>query len=497
MKENLPTCLLGTNINHLFVECLLLMTMTTNGKKIMSIKSTSLEIANLQDILTPIGVRLSGTYMQSFAYVTLKDRLPIILTKIIDNFSRNKEQIELKYGQEAIQEVKQIVGFISQLKNEIVTNKPLKILPMIENDDDNDVHLWNKYLEDKTEKEGTTPTWFNTEWLYCECYMYRTLIQKFLLMNALRMYDPFQEQKRNAFINSLITIKLLSKYLLNIVDKSKLIEGAEKKEGFIKFVQLNLWGNKCDLSLSAGSDISQTSNPIDQLPALYNDVLVDATDFAWQILNKQKANDSNIVDMVLDNAGYELFTDICLAVFLVQFGLAGKIRFYVKRYPWYVSDTTTPDFHWTLDYMRNSSNLDLERIANLSYNYLKNNTWTIEEESYWTGPYDFAEMKEKDKVLYAKLSDAKLVIFKGDLNYRKLLGDINWEYSTSFIEALRGFRPTNILSLRTIKSDVCVGLPPGKGELLYNKDVNWMITGQYGLIQATVESSCNCSTVCY
>ncbi|KAI4498728.1 hypothetical protein M0802_006195 [Mischocyttarus mexicanus] len=461
-RENLSTCLSGTNINHLFVGYLLLTTMTTNGKKIMSIKSTSLEIANLQDILTPIGVKLSGTYMRSFAYVTLKDRLPIILTKIIDNFSRNKEQIELKYGQEAIQEVKQIVGFISQLKNEIVTNKPLKLLPTIENDDDNDVNLWNKYLEDKTEKEGTTPTWFNTEWLYCECYMYRTLAQKFLLVNALRMYDPFQEQKRTAFINSLVTIKLLS---------------------------------KCDLSLSAGSDSSQTGNPIDQLPALYSDILDDATDFAWKILSKQKEHDSNIVDMVLDNAGYELFTDICLAIFLVQFGLAGKIRFYVKRYPWYVSDTTTPDFHWTLDYMKNSSNPELERIAKLSYDYLKNNTWTIEEESYWTSPYDFAEMKEKDKILYAKLSDAKLVIFKGDLNYRKLLGDINWEYSTSFIEALRGFRPTNILSLRTIKSDVCVGLPPGKGELLYNKDVNWMITGQYGLIQATIESSCNCSTV--
>lgn len=84
--------------------------------------------------------------------------------------------------QNATEEIKQMVGFISQLKNEIVTNKALTILPIIENDSDNDAAVWNKYLEDKTEKEGATPTWFNTEWLYCECYMYRRLAQKFLLM---------------------------------------------------------------------------------------------------------------------------------------------------------------------------------------------------------------------------------------------------------------------------------------------------------------------------
>ncbi|KAL2731288.1 damage-control phosphatase ARMT1-like isoform X2 [Vespula squamosa] len=492
---NFPLCLAGSNIYHLFIRCLLLTSMATNSKQTMPIRSNSVEIVNLQDTLTPFGVRLAGIYMRSFAYVTLKDRLPIILTRIVDNFSRNKEQIAQKFGENATEEIKQMVGFISQLKNEIVTNKALKILPIVENDSDNDAADWNKYLKDKTEKEGATPTWFNTEWLYCECYMYRTLAQKFLLMKALHTYDPFLQQKRDSFTHSLNTIKILNNYLLDVIDKGTLTE-LEKKQELLKFIQLNLWGNKCDLSLSGGADSDQTGNPIEQLTIFHDDILDNASDFVWQLLNKQKPNDSNIIDMVLDNAGYELFTDICLANFLVKFGLAGKIRFYVKRYPWYVSDANVNDFHWILDYMKKSSNPELKRTAQLSYDNLKNNIWTIEEESYWTGPYELAEMKEKDKVLYAKLSDAKLVIFKGDLNYRKLLGDINWEYTTSFMQALRGFRPTNILSLRTIKSDVCVGLPLGKGEMLYEKDETWMITGKYGLIQATVESDCNCSTTC-
>ena len=36
---------------------------------------------------------------RSFAYITLKDRLPVILTKIIDTLSRNKEDIVEKYGE--------------------------------------------------------------------------------------------------------------------------------------------------------------------------------------------------------------------------------------------------------------------------------------------------------------------------------------------------------------------------------------------------------------
>lgn len=102
-------------------------------------------------------------------------------------------------------------------------------------------------------------------------------------------------------------------------------------------------------------------------------------------------------------------------------------------------------------------------------------------------------MKKRDSKLYAKLSEAKLAIFKGDLNYRKLLGDINWEYTTEFRQSLRGFHPTNILSLRTVKSDVCVGLAPGVAEELFKEDESWMFTGQYGLIQTTIAGTCQCS----
>ncbi|XP_078039749.1 damage-control phosphatase ARMT1 [Augochlora pura] len=462
----------------------------------MSEQSSSIDILDLQDIYTPIGVPLRGIYKRSFAYITIKDRLPVILTKIIDTLSRNKDDLVKLHGVYVLEEIKQVIGFISKLKNEMVTNKTLKPLQPVCGVLDNDADEWNKYLIKRTELERTIPTWFNTLWLYCECYMYRSLAQEFALKKYLHNYDVFQQQKQNAFTGSLVSIEALAAYTMNHANIAHLLTLKNTKQELFKFLHLNLWGNKCDLSLSAGAEVSQSKNPIEVLESLQSDILVDDSESVWNLLRKQKSYGPCIVDMVLDNAGYELFTDLCLAIFLMASELATKIRFHVKKYPWYVSDTTRNDFNWTLAYMNNSLNKDLKELAELATNYLITNTWTVEEESYWTGPYDFAEMREHDKRLYANLSTATLIIFKGDLNYRKLLGDINFASTTTFTDALREFLPAHILSLRTVKSDVCVGLQSGVADKLFEKDENWMFTGQYGLIQITLAESCGCSNIC-
>ncbi|KAG7206725.1 hypothetical protein KM043_000650 [Ampulex compressa] len=456
----------------------------------MAQRSSSIDIQDLQDTRPPFGVPLSGIYKRSFAYVTIKDRLPVILTKVIDSLSRNKENMVQQYGPNATEEIKHITGFISKLKNEMVTNKVLKPLPVLENATDNDAAEWNKYFEKKTEEECGTPTWFNTTWLYCECYMYRSLIQEIAIMKYINTYDPFQEQKEEGFINSMNSIQILCAYVMNIMRAADGLSQTKVKKELVTFLKLSLWGNRCDLSLSAGADVRQSGNPVELLASLDKDILVNNSEFVWNVLSQKKANGEDIVDIVFDNAGYELFADLCLAAYLVTNKLAQKIRFYVKHYPWYVSDTTTKDLRWTIEYMKKSSNADLQALAQLAQDYLNNKTWTIEDELYWTGPYDYAQMKTQDPTLYAKFTEAKLVIFKGDLNYRKLVGDINWEYSTKFNQALRDFRPTNVLSLRTVKADVCVGLAPGLADTLFEKDENWMFTGQYGLIQATIDTDC-------
>lgn len=92
-------------------------------------------------------------------------------------------------------------------------------------------------------------------------------------------------------------------------------------------------------------------------------------------------------------------------------------------------------------------------------------------------------MKDRDSPLYNTLKQSQLVIFKGDLNYRKLMGDINWDHSEKFEVAIRSFKPTNIVALRTVKCDLICGLPSGKSKELTEKDPMWMRTGEYGIIQ--------------
>lgn len=59
--------------------------------------------------------------------------------------------------------------------------------------------------------------------------------------------------------------------------------------------------------------------------------------------------------MVLDNSGLELFTDLCLAEYLLSSGLAGKVTLHGKVAPYFVSDTLEGDLEHLLGVCAGSS----------------------------------------------------------------------------------------------------------------------------------------------
>lgn len=85
-----------------------------------------------------------------------------------------------------------------------------------------------------------------------------------------------------------------------------------------------------------------------------------------------------------------------------------------------------------------------------------------------------------------------MIVFKGDLNYRKLTGDLQWPKTTSFKTAIQQLATSGlpILSLRTCKADVVVGLPDGVNEKLIKvyKDAGnevgefWSSSGKWAVI---------------
>ncbi|KAK6039628.1 hypothetical protein COOONC_22867 [Cooperia oncophora] len=93
-------------------------------------------------------------------------------------------------------------------------------------------------------------------------------------------------------------------------------------------------------------------------------------------------------------------------------------------------------------------------------------------------------MKSVARELYVQLTEASLIMFKGDLNYRKLVGDRDWPYSTPLKTALCGFLPAPILALRTLKSETVAGLPDAVAARMEKEpDQKWMVTGEHGIAQ--------------
>lgn len=196
------------------------------------------------------------------------------------------------------------------------------------------------------------------------------------------------------------------------------------------------------------------------------------------------ATPASIVDIVQDNCGYECFTDLLLADFLLAQNLVGSVRFHVKAIPWFISDVREPDFHWTLKVLSENSSPIISGFGRRLQQYLINGKIQLRPvDFFWTGPYEYQLMQSVNPQLYADLSQAHLAIFKGDLNYRKLLADLNTPFNATFEDVLRNFRPTNLCALRTVKADLICELKDGVTEELAKLDPMWMETGKYGLIQ--------------
>jgi hypothetical protein len=85
--------------------------------------------------------------------------------------------------------------------------------------------------------------------------------------------------------------------------------------------------------------------------------------------------------------------------------------------------------------------------------------------------------------LRAEVASATLTIVKGDLNYRRLVGDRFWSPTTPFTDVTAYF-PGPVAALRTLKSDVITGLDSRmEAELVSAEEQRWRTSGTHALIQ--------------
>lgn len=58
--------------------------------------------------------------------------------------------------------------------------------------------------------------------------------------------------------------------------------------------------------------------------------------------------------------------------------------------------------------------------------------------------------------------------------------------STAFTHALQGFRPAPLVALRTNKAEVICGVPEDVARATAATNPDWLVTGEYGVIQAAL-----------
>lgn len=470
---------------------------------------------------------LSAQDRSSFAYKTIKDRLPVILVKVIDYLYKLRNTlkdypdfVDPAHVEDAQVETKLVIGMIAKLRKELETNKSIELfetmaLSTTDDYDDDDIQVWNSAIKDHSLSDGSLPKWFESPWLLMECYMYRKLKECFLKTNHLKRFDPFVEQKRAATKGCLLQMSSLADYLMNLHDEFGKLQPntvhPNERKLLNLFIQLSLWANKADLSLSGMNHEAMSHNKHDRdiiasVDKLASNILCDNLSEVWFKLQSiiknfktKSTQDTNtfFIDIVADNSGYELFMDLCLMQYITMlFSSQDKspasnsrlvLRLHVKQMPWFVSDVNKHDIDWLLSYLdQDDKTENLRLLAKLWNGHLEEKRWLVVRHKFWTLPHDFSQMKSVCTDLHSQLEQSSLIVFKGDLNYRKLTGDLRWNILVPFKTALRGFQPAPLVALRTCKADVVVGI---ENMEIYAKITNnqlpsdWMISGDYGLIQ--------------
>jgi hypothetical protein len=182
--------------------------------------------------------------------------------------------------------------------------------------------------------------------------------------------------------------------------------------------------------------------------------------------------------LVTDNSGAELLADLVLVDHLLATGRAARVEVHVKPYPYYVSDVTTADVVACVRRLAGGPPA-ARAVAGRLHEAAHRGSLTLATHGFYAAPLSFHNLPPD---LAVHIAAADLVVLKGDLNYRRLVGDRHWA-PTVPLASVAGYFPAALVALRTLKSEVCVGLDPGTAARLDGTGEAWRTSGRYAVVQ--------------
>ncbi|GAA0969610.1 damage-control phosphatase ARMT1 family protein [Actinocorallia libanotica] len=321
-----------------------------------------------------------------------------------------------------------------------------------------DVHdheLWTDWGADYFGKP-----WLDAPFLGSEAYFYRRLLKAvdYFTPGPWQGVDPFDHLKTAELRDPTLEVDLST---LNDLQQLHPEEAGQAK------LLASLWGNRADLGFRIGKTAASAEPQTENLVA-------DDSELVWDLLSPTAE-----VTVVVDNAGRELLADLVFIDHLLQHDLAAAITLHLKPCPYYVSDATTNDFVACLRRLAETPGTASE-ISRRLWNAVGDGDLRLYTHSFYSAPWSYHHLPTD---LVAELKNSSLTIMKGDLNYRRLVGDRAWPPVSNFAD-LTSYFPGAVAAFRTLKSDVAVGITPAMLITLEQMAPSWRTDGSYGLIQA-------------
>lgn len=406
----------------------------------------------IQPAMLPLPEPQRANTRERYAYPSVAERLPAIGRRML---AENNFPAELNARLEAL-----FAGI------------PDSGIVMLEDTHAPDFDTW---------QQAITPllgmNWLDIPWFFAEVYFYRRILDITGYFQAGDTYgvDPFCYQKQEGLKSALPDIRRIVSRLDHWLNPS-----LPDADALLEVLLASLWGNQVDLSLwpvdeSGRSARSGEQHAEDRL------ILDDAPAASAAFLNSPQPRS---LQVLVDNAGLELVYDLVLADLVLSRALAERVTLQVKFHPTFVSDATRSDVVWTINHLLGDSDPHVTAFVRRLSAFLADNRLEITNPVFWTTPLPLWEMPAE---LSAELSQASLIISKGDANYRRLLGDRLWDAAIPLHQILT-YLPAPLLALRVIKSDLIVGMSPDKIKSLFRRDPQWMINGQWGMMQAALKT---------
>ncbi|MBS2965536.1 protein-glutamate O-methyltransferase family protein [Actinocrinis puniceicyclus] len=251
------------------------------------------------------------------------------------------------------------------------------------------------------------------------------------------------------------------------------LEGAEPERRFAALVEAAVLGNRADL-------VFQVTETVEGYAAVNPPLADDTGGIRSRLLAARGGTQvaGPRVAVICDNSGRELLADLLLADELLgPASLAAVVELHVKPAPYYISDATATDFGKALRRLRGMP-AALGAAGQRLFAHAAAGRLRAQTHPFWCSPLSFHDLPAD---LRAGL-DGRFLLVKGDLNYRRLVGDRWWDPTTPFADTVRHLG-LPVAALRAAKSDVVVGLSRGQVERLDKTEPDWRLNGRHSLVQ--------------